>query len=173
MAAHRHSLKARILRDERGSARRKISLTAGVANFSDQSWAIIHDLSETGLKLTSDTTFEKDETIIVELPLIGATEARIVWSDRNSFGAEFVEPVSKGTVSAALLQSHPFRAGAINEATIKEFVIGTDPSLEEIADWAYEFEVSEGASGYKLLGFRKGDNGVINAVCSKESPKPH
>ncbi len=173
MASQRQSLNAQILRDKRGSPRRTICLTADVGSISDQSRARINDLSETGLKITSATAFEKGETVVVELPLVGTVEARIVWTAGNSCGAEFLIPVSKATISAALLRSQHLSPASGNETAISEVVIGTNPSLEEIAAWAYDFQREKGANGYKLLGFRKTDDGTITAWCSKEIGDPH
>ncbi|WP_338240818.1 PilZ domain-containing protein [Aurantiacibacter hainanensis] len=169
MAASRQPLIAQILKDERGSVRCTIRLSADVASTSAQSRTLIHDLSETGLKLTSNTEFEIGELLTVELPLVGSAEARIVWNNENSYGAEFVKPVSKGTVSAALLSSRPFLPIRSDESAIEELVIGLNPSLDELADWAYEFEQTKGARGYRLLGFRQSDDGIISAWCSPAS----
>ena len=169
MPARQQPLLAEILRDERGHVRCTVRLSAEVGGTFASSQSLIYDLSETGLQLKSDIEFEIGETLNVELPLAGSTQARIVWNDKNVYGAEFVEPVSKATVSAALLSSHPFTKAEGEETTIEELVIGTNPTLTQIAAWAYTFEQTMGAEGYKLLGFRQTDDGVIRAWCSKEN----
>lgn len=173
MAAHRQPLIAQILQDERGSVRFTLRLTTGVTSAADQSRALIHDLSETGMRLISDTSFEIGEPLVIELPLLGSTQARIIWSKENSYGAEFLEPVSKATISAALLRSRPLMPVPGDETAIEELFVGTNPSLDQIAAWAYEFEKTKGASGYKLLGFRQSDDGVISAWCSRPSTHLH
>ena len=74
--------------DQRGAARRSLRLDVESAAGDRQSRAIVRNLSETGLLLEA-----------------GAVPARVVWARRPFFGCEFVRPVSRAAVSAALLKS--------------------------------------------------------------------
>lgn len=167
MAAHRQPLNAQLLFDERGAVRCKVRLTATVSSVHDEARALIHDLSETGLRLETASGFDLGETLIVELPFVGVVEAQVVRKDANSYGCQFVTPVSKATVNAALLRSRPLRPVPSKEADISELVVGVNPSLEQMAAWALEFEEVKGARGFQLLGFRKAGDGVISAMVLK------
>ena len=91
--------------DQRGAARRSLRLDVESAAGDRQSRAIVRNLSETGLLLESETALATGEELLVELPQAGAVPARVVWARRPFFGCEFVRPVSRAAVSAALLKS--------------------------------------------------------------------
>ncbi|MDJ0978697.1 MAG: PilZ domain-containing protein [Erythrobacter sp.] len=168
MAAQRQPLNAQILGRQRGSVRRTVQLTTSVSTTSEAGRALIHDLSETGLRLETTSALEQGETLIVELPFVGVTEASVVWSKDNSYGCEFLTPVSKAAVSAALLKSRAMPGAPTSETKVEEVPIGVNPSLEEIAAWGVEFERTRGAVGFRLLGFRKSPEGLISAMVVRE-----
>lgn len=91
--------------EQRGAARRSLRLEVEGSTVVGQSRAIIRNLSETGLLLESETALAVGEELLVELPQAGAVPARVVWARRPFFGCEFVRPVSRAAVSAALLKS--------------------------------------------------------------------
>lgn len=45
--------------------------------------------------------------IYVELPRLGRVSAEVAWSDGRLAGCRFLEPISSGAVSAALLRALP------------------------------------------------------------------
>lgn len=91
--------------EQRGAARRSLRLDVDSAAGDRQSRAIVRNLSETGLLLESETVLAVGEELLVELPQAGAVPARVVWARRPFFGCEFVRPVSRAAISAALLKS--------------------------------------------------------------------
>ena len=91
--------------DRRNAARRKLKFGARLAK--EGAGVIIRDLSTAGLRFETSATLECGERIDVLLPEKGATQAVVIWCDGQCFGGKFTEPVSKATVSAALLLSEP------------------------------------------------------------------
>lgn len=89
--------------DSRGATRRSLTLEVRASSPRDAGNALIRNLSERGLLLETAAELAIGETIHVDLPEAGASEARIVWRDGPFFGCEFLTPVSRAAVSAALL----------------------------------------------------------------------
>lgn len=168
MASHHQFLNAQLLVDERGSVRCTVGLGVKVPSVSDQARVLVHDLSETGLRLETTSVLTLGEFLVVELPFVAVVEARIVRKDVNIYGCQFLTPVSEATVKAALLRSRPLRPVPTNETNIFELVVGINPSGQEIAIWALEFEQVQSLQGFQLLGFRKSDDGIINAIVLKK-----
>lgn len=103
--------------DNRGAVRRSLRLEVPASSPRDASpenagSALIRNLSERGLLIETAADLAIGETIHVDLPEAGASEARIVWRDGPFFGCEFLRPVSKAAVSAALLLAPIERAPA-------------------------------------------------------------
>ncbi|HSG35022.1 MAG TPA: helix-turn-helix domain-containing protein [Sphingomonadaceae bacterium] len=91
---------------KRRDARRKLALDAEGTPPSGKATAVlIHNLSETGLLLECETSLEEGETIAVDLPHAGPTEARVVWNSGRLHGCQFAEPIGKAALSAAELRS--------------------------------------------------------------------
>lgn len=90
--------------DARRAPRRTLRLQVAVATEAGAD-ALIHNLSETGLLLETTTDFARGDALDVELPHVGATSAIVAWSRGGFVGCEFVTPVSKAVVSAALLKA--------------------------------------------------------------------
>ena len=167
MAGHRQPLNAQIIRDDRGSARHIVRFTASVSGSSNDRQSLVHDLSETGLKLENSSGVDLGETLIVELPYVGQVEARIVRTDPDNHkvhGAEFLTPIPKAAVSAALLRSRPTPPVDSSQAAIEEIPVGDDLSVGQITAFAQELEQSKGATGKRLLGFKQSSDGMINAI---------
>lgn len=160
-------LQAEILRDGRKAERRTLRLTASVSASDDWSKALIHDLSESGLMFETSTQLATDEIVLVDLPFIGASEARVVWQKGSSYGCEFLTPVSRTTVSAALLQTSADLAEPGSAASVEELEVGIRPSLEEMTKWKVDFEATKGANGYRLVGFRQTPEGMTIAMVTK------
>jgi len=102
-------LLARISEPRTGSARaatrRTLSLTVPALSSSGTEPALIHNLSEHGLRIETDARLQVDEVIRVELPGAGGVDARVIWTADDFAGCRFLKPVSRGSVSAALLRS--------------------------------------------------------------------
>jgi hypothetical protein len=96
--------------DNRGAARRSLRLEVRASSPKDASSALIRNLSERGLLIETATDLAIGETIHVDLPEAGASEARVIWREGSFFGCEFLTPVSRAAVSAALLLAPVERA---------------------------------------------------------------
>ena len=89
--------------DRRASGRRKLHLGSKSSHAADE--VLIHDISTTGMLLATSVSFEPFEEIELELPRAGLIKARIVRTTSGLYGCQFLEPISKAAVSAALLRS--------------------------------------------------------------------
>jgi len=87
----------------RGLARRSLSVGTSAASERAESRVAILDLSETGVRFQTAMSMKAGETIWIELPGSQAYEACIIWSEGDVYGCEFSSPISKATVSSALL----------------------------------------------------------------------
>ena len=67
--------------------------------------ATVRNLSETGLLIESPEALEVGDRVTLDLPAEGITEARVNWAHGQFYGCEFVRPVSRAAVSAALLRA--------------------------------------------------------------------
>jgi hypothetical protein len=67
--------------------------------------ALIHNLSEHGLRIETDAALRVNEIIHVDLPGAGRVDAKIIWVRESFVGCRFIVPVTKAAVSAALLRS--------------------------------------------------------------------
>lgn len=160
-------LQGEILRESRGGQRRTLRLSAHVS--SSDAWAqvLIGDLSETGLMFETSVDLAIGEIVAVDLPFIGRREARTVWKKDNSFGCEFLVPVSQTTISAALLQAPGDIRESEIETTVEQLPVGIKPTLEDMTKWKIEFERTKGANGYRLVGFRQAADGMTIAMVTK------
>ena len=92
--------------ERRRSARRRLELiTQGSTSSSADIAVVIHDLSVSGLLIETFAQFSVGERIELDLPQSDAPEALIVWNSGRFYGCKFVQPISTGAVSAALLLS--------------------------------------------------------------------
>jgi hypothetical protein len=160
-------LKGEILRDSRTAERRTLRLSANASPSETWSKVLIHDLSENGLMFETAADIELDEIVFVDLPRLGSIEARIVWQDDTSFGCEFLVPISRTAVNAALLRSPRKLPHSDVETTVEELSVGIKPSLEDMTNWKAEFERTKGINGYRLIGFRQTATGVTIAMVTK------
>lgn len=160
-------LQGEIQREGRSDERRALRLSASVSSSDVWTQVLIHDMSETGLMFETAASLAIGEIVAVELPLITQTEARVVWQKENSFGCEFLTPISPTAVTAALLQAPGNLPESEIETTVEELPIGIKPSLEDMTRWKMEFERTKGALGYRLVGFRQASDGMTIAMVTK------
>jgi hypothetical protein len=160
-------LQGEILRENRSDERRTLRLSARVSSSGDWAQVLIHDLSEKGLMFETSAKLEIGEIVSVDLPFIGKSEAKIVRKEDDSFGCEFTTPVSRKTVSAALLQASGDLRDSEIESTVEEMPVGIKPSLEDMTKWKLHFEKAKGAQGYRLVGFRQAPDGMTIAMITK------
>ena len=120
--------------EQRRTPRRKLRLeTEGGAI------ATVRNLSETGLLIESSDELDIGDRVSLDLPAVGATEARVIWARGQFFGCEFATPVSRATVSAALLRA------PIEEPPV--MVLGPVASSWETSDAAAPFSASNSSGG--------------------------
>jgi len=93
--------------DRRSSRRRALSLTIDGTADGDGMPAVVHDLSETGLLLETMAELGVGDELDVNLPHLGTTRARVVWSSGRYLGCEFRGRITPAAISAALLRSAP------------------------------------------------------------------
>ena len=89
----------------RAAARRTLSLRVPALSAGGTDAALVHNLSEHGLRIETDAVVQSGEMIRVELPEAGAVDARVVWAGDGFAGCRFLTPIPKAAVSAALLRS--------------------------------------------------------------------
>lgn len=89
--------------DNRGATRRSLRLEVQASSPNNVSSALIRNLSERGLLIETAIDLAVGETIQVALPEAGTCEAQVIWRDRSFAGCEFLRPVPRAAVSAALL----------------------------------------------------------------------
>jgi len=89
----------------RAAARRTLSLRVPALSAGGTDAALIHNLSEHGLRIETHAVVQTNEIIRVELPEVGAVDAKIIWTGGGFAGCRFLTPIPKAAVSAALLRS--------------------------------------------------------------------
>src|SRR3954454_19989542 len=100
--------------DKRIAGRRHLSLQVAGSGESEQNFnAIVRDLSQTGFLMESSVNLTRGEMIYVELPRRGRVSAEVAWTDGHRAGCRFVQSISSGSVSAALLGALPDLRGAL------------------------------------------------------------
>ncbi len=107
--------------DQRGANRRKLRLELqALGSRGDR--VLVMDLSVAGLMIHTQADLSVDEIIQVQLPEAGETEARVAWKRQSLYGCEFLQPIAKAAVSAALLKARPDRpspAGDLRDPDIQ------------------------------------------------------
>lgn len=98
----------------RAATRRTLSLHVPAISSGEATEALIHNLSQYGMRLETAATLRVNEIIRVELPEAGSVDARVIWAAESSAGCRFLAPVPNAAVSAALL-----RSPALNSAYVE------------------------------------------------------
>lgn len=127
--------------DKRIAGRRHLSLHVAGSVESEQNFnAIVRDLSQTGFLMESSVNLTRGEMIYVELPRRGRVSAEVAWTDGHRAGCRFVQSISAGSVSAALLGALPEPRAAV----------AAGPSLG--LDQRYGGELSHRQKVFTILG---------------------
>lgn len=102
------------LGEQRGSSRRELRLET-IGTFPEGSLAnvTVHNISSSGMLLETSLSVEDGELLSVELPDVGAVEARVVWVSGSLIGCVFENEIGAGVLAASQL-----RADAILPETI-------------------------------------------------------
>lgn len=94
--------------EPRSAERRKLHLSSEAhAIHAGAISTTIRDLSETGMLLETTAALDVGMVIAVNLPETGATDATVVWSSGPFFGCEFLTPLRRAAISAAILRNAP------------------------------------------------------------------
>lgn len=64
---------------------------------------IVHDISDTGLLIETDSELKVGEMVEVNLPQAGLMEAEIVWDGGRVYGSRFTRQLTSAAISAARL----------------------------------------------------------------------
>lgn len=96
-----------VSQEARGAGRRTLRLRVVASTSGDETDALIHNLSEHGLLVETQAPLSEGDTLEIDLPEAGVTEAAVVWTRTGLAGCEFRQPVATAVVSAALLRSPP------------------------------------------------------------------
>jgi transcriptional regulator with XRE-family HTH domain len=85
--------------------RRTLQLeTQGVTTLGDAAHVLIHNVSATGLLLETQVVLEAGQTLTIDLPQAGATQAKVMWQSGHLFGCQFEAPITSAVLSAAQLR---------------------------------------------------------------------
>jgi hypothetical protein len=78
---------------ERRAHRYQVNIDASIMGDDGRESAVrVVNLSRRGFGAETDGSIAADSTVTLTLPGVCHAKARIVWSDRGSFGAEFLAP---------------------------------------------------------------------------------
>lgn len=91
-----------VARNRRIASRRALRLGATSSGAGEQ--VVIHNISATGMLIQTAADLEILEMLEVELPEVGDTRAQVAWRSDDYFGCQFLKPIPKAAVSAAVLR---------------------------------------------------------------------
>lgn len=108
--------------ERRTSKRRRLRVEAeGTTASTAETKVTIHDLSEVGLLVESPVPLAQGEILEVDIPGAGIVQAEVTWSSSGRFfGCRFHDPISTGSVSAALLRSPSQRLTSASVETVEK-----------------------------------------------------
>lgn len=99
--------------DPRWFLRRELALDAPVELANSRFGRVqLSNLSETGFLAHFESEITVGQFVRIELPAIGWLDGEVVWSSGNLAGCRLATRLSKGAISAAILQSEPARETA-------------------------------------------------------------
>lgn len=120
--------------NRRFSPRKRLRL--GSVSTSLKEDVLIHDISSTGLLLETGAELEAFDTLDVELPEVGPTEAVVVWTSGRYFGCQFAESIPKAVVSASLLRS-PAGDASARMAFLRERAVDGEDEVAENGELSF------------------------------------
>lgn len=94
---------------QRGEPRRHLFLSGNATQTGASCEVQVHNLSSTGMLLSTDGQLDLDEPLVVVFDEIGECLSRIVWSADGLFGCRFDHKLTKAQMSAILLRSEPLQ----------------------------------------------------------------
>lgn len=104
MALKQRKAKIETSVDNRRRRRHKLLLEVDARGpDSLEGMVIVHDISDTGLLIETDSKLKVGEMIEVKLPQAGLMEAEIVWIGGEIYGCRFTREITPAAISAARL----------------------------------------------------------------------
>jgi ribosome-binding protein aMBF1 (putative translation factor) len=94
---------------QRGEPRRHLFLSGNATQTGASCEVQVHNLSSTGMLLSTTGQLDLDEPLVVVFDEIGECLSRIVWSADGLFGCRFDHKLTKAQMSAILLRSEPLQ----------------------------------------------------------------
>lgn len=104
------------VQSQRGEPPRRLFLTGSVTQTGTTCEVRVHNLSATGMLLSTDGHFDLDEPLLIVFGEAGERLARIVWSADGLFGCRFDESLTKAQMSAIVLRSEPIPSEAVTQS---------------------------------------------------------
>lgn len=91
--------------DSRGTVRRRLILEVGAQAAGYPARPVcVYDISETGVLIETGSDLVVGDSLEVELPHAGSRVAEVIWQSGDLVGCKFLEELTSGAVSAALLR---------------------------------------------------------------------
>lgn len=153
--------------ERRGQERWRVQLTSAASSGKSSRAVLIQDLSESGLMFSTAAPLALGETILIDLPEIGTTEAVVIWSKNDQYGCLFRRPIPANVISTAILRAPVAKSPAPADVRIEEFPIGAGLTVDQLASWKAEFERTHGSLGYRLVAFRQRSDGTTIAIAAQ------
>lgn len=92
---------------DRRERRHELQLHVQATAANRSASAVVHNLSSSGLLIEAAGSLAMGDVIDVIIPEAGHAQAEVVWHSGNFYGCEFVAPLSKAALSAAVLVAPP------------------------------------------------------------------
>ena len=122
--------------EHRASDRRVLRLEARLAMPAGEGGIEVHNLSRTGMLVESTAAVPAGTVLEVELPSGTSHRAKVVWADEGLFGCRFERPLSRASLSAALLRAAP------QTLETPEAVLVQESSMAKLREhWSFEHEI--------------------------------
>ena len=127
--------------EHRVSDRRVLRLEARLAMPAGEGGIEVHNLSRTGMLVESTAAVPAGTVLEVELPSGTSHRAKVVWADEGLFGCRFERPLSRASLSAALLRAAP------QTLETPEAVLVQESSMAKLREhWSFEHEIQSRSS---------------------------
>jgi len=89
----------------RASARIRLNLDVAASTGGEETRALVHDLSASGVLIETDAALSLGSELIVALPEAGDVPAKVVWQSERLFGCRFDRPLRRAALGAAQLRN--------------------------------------------------------------------
>jgi len=96
--------------NRRYAARYPVRLPASGTDAASSFDACIRSISATGMSIDASSEFKVGDVIEIDLPGVGPTSAKVMWSDGAVVGCKFDTPLDRSVLSSIRLNSYPASA---------------------------------------------------------------